>query len=108
MAVKKYDKLIRDNIPEIIEADGKTCICEILLDEEYIARLNEKLLEEVHEYLESGTVEELADIGEVMHAILEYKKISLEEFQCIRMEKLKQNGGFKKRLLLKEVHGKEE
>ncbi len=103
MAAKVYNKLIRDRIPEIIEASGKTCVCETLANEQYIEKLNEKLLEEVREYLESGTVEELADIGEVMHAILDFKGIPLEEFQRVRMEKLQERGGFKKKLLLKEV-----
>ncbi|MDF2893187.1 MAG: hypothetical protein K0R80_3554 [Clostridia bacterium] len=44
-----------------------------------------------------------ADMGEVMHALLEYKGVSLETFQRIRLEKLEKRGGFKKRLLLKEV-----
>jgi predicted house-cleaning noncanonical NTP pyrophosphatase (MazG superfamily) len=103
MSTKIYNKLVRDRIPEIIEASGKTCVCEILLDEQYIKLLNKKLLEEVNEYLESGTVEELADIGEVIHAILDYKGIPLEEFQRVRMEKLQERGGFRKKLLLKEV-----
>ena len=103
MSTKVYNKLVRDRIPEIIEASGKTCIWETLSDEQYIEFLNKKLQEEVIEYLESGTVEELADIGEVMHAILDYKGIPLTEFQRIRNEKLQDRGGFKKRILLKEV-----
>ena len=98
-----YNKLVRDKIPEIIENAGKTCVCENLPDDRYIEHLNTKLLEEVHEYLESGAVEELADIGEVMHAILAYKNISLEQFQRVRLEKLEVRGGFEKRLLLIEV-----
>ena len=66
MNVKVYNKLVRNRIPEIIEASGKSCTCETLSDERYIALLNQKLQEEVAEYLESGTLEELADIGEVM------------------------------------------
>ena len=103
MSTKAYNKLVRDRIPEIIEASGKTCTCETLSDEQYIELLNKKLQEEVTEYLESGTVEELADIGEVMHAILDYKGIPLEEFQRVRSEKLQERGGFAKRILLKEV-----
>ena len=103
MKIKAYNKLVRDRIPEIIEASGKTCTCETLPDGQYIELLNKKLQEEVAEYLESGTVEELADIGEVMHAILDYKGIPLTEFQRIRNEKLQDRGGFKKRILLKEV-----
>lgn len=95
--------MVRDNIPEIIEASGKTCTYETLPDEQYIEFLNKKLLEEVNEYLESGAVEELADIGEVMHAILDYKGVTLKEFQRVRNEKLQERGGFKKKILLKEV-----
>ncbi len=98
-----YNKLVRDKIPEIINATGKTCVCEPISDGLYLEKLNEKLLEEVQEYLESGTLEELADIGEVMHAILAYKHITLDEFQRVRTEKLEARGGFEKRLLLKEV-----
>lgn len=103
MSTKYYNKLVRDRIPEIIETSGKTCVCETLPDEQYIEMLNKKLQEEVAEYLESGTVEELADIGEVMHAILDYKGIPLEEFHRVRIEKLQKRGGFRKKLLLKEV-----
>ncbi|MZQ76091.1 MAG: phosphoribosyl-ATP pyrophosphohydrolase [Peptoclostridium sp.] len=98
-----HNKLVRDRIPEIIEKSGKRAVTEILSDEEYMELLNKKLMEEVQEYLESGTVEELADIGEVMHAIMDLKGIALEEFQRVRMEKLEQRGGFKERILLKEV-----
>ncbi len=103
MEAKVYNKLVRDKIPEIIEAGGKSCTYETLQDEQYIDFLNKKLLEEVEKYLESGTVEELADIGELMHAIMDYKGIALEEFQRVRNEKLNEQGGFKKRILLKEV-----
>ena len=48
--MKTFYKLVRDRIPEIIEADGKTCVCETLSDEEYIRLLDEKLNEELAEY----------------------------------------------------------
>ena len=98
-----YNKLVRDKIPQIIENTGNKCVCEILADEQYVKMLNEKLQEELNEYLESGSVEELADMGEVMHAILAYKNVSIEEFQKIRLDKLEARGGFKDRILLKEV-----
>lgn len=58
--------------------------------------LNKKLQEDVTEYLESGTIEKLAGMGEVMYAILDYKGISLEEFQRMRIEKLQERGRFRK------------
>ena len=60
MPVKTYHKLVRDRIPEIIEADGKTCVCETLSDEAYIRLLDQKLNEELAEYQESKSLEELA------------------------------------------------
>lgn len=103
MKTIKYNKLVRDKIPEIIEQSGKTAVTETLPDDKYVEMLNQKLLEEVNEFFESGTVEELADIGEVMHAIMAYKGITLEEFQRVRLEKLEKRGGFKDKVLLVEV-----
>ena len=60
-------------------------------------------LEEVREYLESGTIEELADINEVMRAILVSKNISPEDLENVRLNKLESRGGFSKRIFLKEV-----
>ena len=103
MKTTKYNKLVRDKIPEIIELSGKTAVTETLPDDKYTEMLNQKLLEEVHEFFASGTVEELADIGEVMHAIMATKGITLEEFQRVRLEKLEKRGGFKDKVLLVEV-----
>ena len=61
--MKVYNKLVRDKIPEIIDADnGKTCVTRIMEDDEYLETLNTKMQEELKEYLESGEVEELADL----------------------------------------------
>ena len=103
MKTIKYNKLVRDKIPEIIEKSGKKAVTEILPDDKYVEMLNQKLLEEVNEFFESGSVEELADIGEVMHAIMAYKGISIEEFQRVRLEKLEKRGGFKDKIMLVEV-----
>ena len=70
MPTKTYHKLVRDRIPEIIEADGKTCVCETLSDENYISLLDQKLNEELAEYQESKSLEELADLLEVMQAVV--------------------------------------
>ncbi|MDF2530854.1 MAG: hypothetical protein K0Q65_435 [Clostridia bacterium] len=99
-----YNKLVRDLIPEIIESTGKKAVCETITNnEDYLKLLKDKLVEEMNEFLESGDIAELADMGEVMHALLEYKGVSVETFQRIRLEKLEKRGGFKNRILLREV-----
>ncbi len=103
MNVSIYNKLIRDRIPEIIERSEKKAVVEKVSDNEYISRLNEKLGEELREYLESQSVEELADLVEVIYAILDSKKVSIKEFEEIRLHKATERGAFKERLVLKEV-----
>lgn len=100
----KYNKLIRDNIPGIIEKSGKKYDIEVLNDTDYLYYLNKKLNEEVLEYLESNETEELADLEEVIRAILDAKGVSNEEFENIRLSKVKKNGAFKKKLLLKATY----
>ena len=68
--MKNYYKLVRDRIPEIIESDGKSCICETLSDMEYLNLLDEKLNKELLEYQESKSLEELADLLEVVQAVV--------------------------------------
>lgn len=99
----KYDKLIRDKIPLIINNAGKKCVVEILSDELLIKKLNEKLLEEIQEYLQSEQIDELADVVEVIYAILDYKNVSFQQFERIRLDKYEKSGGFKDKLLLTEV-----
>lgn len=100
----EYNKLIRDKIPEVIEASGKKCEIEILSDEQYLEYLNKKIKEEVNEYLESGEIEELADLEEVLRAILAAKKVSYDEFEKIRISKVNKRGAFEKKLLLKRTY----
>ena len=73
--MKVYNKLVRDKIPEIISADnGSICKTRIMDDKEYLKALDAKLQEELCEYLESGSIEELADLEEVIRAVLKTKK----------------------------------
>lgn len=103
MSVKVYNKLIRDKIPQIIEQSGKQAILEEVSGKEYLELLNAKLGEELQEYLDSQSVEELADLVEVVYAILEHKDVSLQDFEVIRKQKVEERGAFRDRLLLKEV-----
>ncbi len=98
-----YHKLIRDKIPEIIEAQGKTCVTETLSEEAYIQMLDAKLNEELAEYQESKSLEELADLLEVMEATAIARGYSWEQLLQVRDEKRDQRGGFADRILLKEV-----
>ena len=103
MNIIKYHKLVRDRIPEIIEKKKKKCICMELSDDAYIAMLDAKLNEELPEYQESKSLEELADLLEVMQATVLARGYTLEELERVRAEKAAKRGGFAKRLLLEEV-----
>lgn len=98
-----YNKLVRDKIPEIIKQDGKLCIAEVLSDEEYLRRIDEKLDEELEEYHKEQNVEELADLIEVIYAATIARGYSLEELEQVRQDKLEKRGAFKGKVLLKEV-----
>ncbi len=99
----KYDKLIRDKIPEIIEESGKKCTVEIMDNDTYIKYLDAKLNEELAEYQADKSLEELADLLEVMYSVVIARGYSVEKLEKVRKEKADKRGGFKKRLLLKEV-----
>lgn len=99
---KQYDKLVRDNIPNIIKSQGNIAKIETLSDDEYIIYLNRKL-EEVHEYLENNCIEELCDILEVIEAISKTMKFSDEDIKSVREEKIRKNGAFKNKILLKKI-----
>ena len=103
MAVKVYNKLVRDKIPEIIEADGKCCKTEILSDEEYIKMIDAKLDEGLAEYHEDQNIEELADLMEVIYAAAEARGYSVEELEAVRLAKVEKRGTFKEKTLLREV-----
>lgn len=103
MKTKVYQKLVRDHIPEIIEADGKTCVTETLSDSRYLEMLDAKLTEELSEYQESKSLEELADLLEVMRAVVQARGWTWEQLEQVRHEKAAQRGGFEKKILLKEV-----
>ena len=102
--MKIYNKLVRDRIPEIIASDnGKTCSTRTMQPVEYLKALNKKLQEELQEYLESGEVEELANLEEVLRAILDVKDVSYDDFESIRIKKANERGAFKKRIFLEYV-----
>lgn len=101
--MKKYDKLVRDKIPAIIEADGKICEVEIAPKDNRTKLLEAKLMEEVNEYLEDKNLEELADVMEVLFGLAHNLGYSEEDLVKKREEKLLERGGFKEGIVLKGV-----
>ena len=95
-----YNKLIRDKIPEMIEQNGGKAVIRQLSHEEFVRFLEMKLDEEVGEYHRDKTVEELADILEVVYALASLHGCSKEELLAVYDEKREKRGGFEKRLLL--------
>ena len=98
--MKIFNKLVRDRIPEIIRKNGETPTVRILGEDEYVRELNKKLQEEVNEYLADGNIEELADVEEVLRALVQAKGVSCEDFDKIRVLKAEKRGTFKDRVFL--------
>ena len=103
MSTIEYNKLVRDRIPEIIQASGKTCTTEVLSDEDYIQAIDTKLDEELAEYHKDQNIEELADLLEVIRAAAVARGYTIEQLEQMRAEKAAKRGGFEKKLYLKEV-----
>ena len=80
----EYNKLIRDKIPEIIASSGKQCIVEVMNEAKYIDALDCKLNEELAEYQADKSLEELADLLEVIYAVAVARGYSIEELENIR------------------------
>lgn len=98
-----YNKLVRDKIPEIIEASGKKCEIQVMNDDAYLEMLDKKLDEELKEYQESREAEELADILEGVYALAQARGVSKEHLEEIRKGKAEKRGSFEKKILLKSV-----
>ncbi len=103
MAIIKYNKLVRDKIPEIIERDNKTCSTRILDDEEYLQMIDTKLDEELAEYHRDQNLEELADLLEVVYAAAKARGYSIEDLEDLRRQKAEKRGAFNQRILLESV-----
>lgn len=98
-----YNKLVRDNIPEIIKSNGETAHISVLDDNEYFNQLKIKLTEEVNEFLESEELMELADIIEVVEYLAKANNSTLDKVLRMKNKKALSNGGFEKKIFLEFV-----
>ena len=100
---KIYNKLVRDRIPEIIMESGAECKTEILSDERYVEMIDAKLDEELAEYHKDKSLEELADLIEVIYAAALARGYTVDELEAVRAKKAAERGAFTKKLLLIET-----
>ncbi|MDR1955031.1 MAG: nucleoside triphosphate pyrophosphohydrolase [Candidatus Methanoplasma sp.] len=103
MTVRTVNKLVRDKVPGMILLNGETPNFRILEDEEFLDALNEKLLEEVDEYMGSKSLEELADILQVICAIADVLGGGYKEIEYIMDEKAIERGRFETHVFLESV-----
>lgn len=97
---KEYYKLVRDRIPELIVKDGDYPKFVILEDKDYRNELKLKLREECDELINSLTIEEFADVLEVLEALAKERKISWDNILKAKEEKVQRNGSFDKKVFL--------
>lgn len=101
---KIYNKLVRDNIPDIIEKDGENPVIRVLSDNEYRKELYKKLLEECNELISAKTsddiIEEASDVFEVLSAISELEGKNIDKVIETSKQKKSKRGGFTKKIFL--------
>lgn len=104
---KIYNKLVRDNIPEIIKKDNSVPVTRILSDEEYKVELEIKFYEEYNEVLNAKQpderIEELADMLEIISSLAKLENKSLDDVMEVMNHKNAKRGGFEKKIFLEKV-----
>ncbi|MCD6477348.1 MAG: nucleoside triphosphate pyrophosphohydrolase [Candidatus Aenigmarchaeota archaeon] len=101
--MKEFNKLVRDRIPEIIKLNNQKPLIRIANDEEFKEALKNKLLEEAKEFVKSDTLEELADVLEVVHCLTKLYGIDFNKLENIRKKKNEERGSFNDKIILEKV-----
>jgi len=102
--IVKYNKLIRDRIPEIIKEAGWKPTIRALKRKEFLGALRKKVSEEARELIRAknkkGIINEIVDIQELIDALTLEIGLSKPKIKKLQAIKRKKRGGFKKRLFL--------
>jgi predicted house-cleaning noncanonical NTP pyrophosphatase (MazG superfamily) len=98
-----YNKLVRDKIPEIIKDKDGVCTYHTASDIEFHQKLSEKLEEEVREFIASETIDEAADILEVLYSFGVMHGYTLDQIEAKRLQKREAKGGFENKIVLEEA-----
>jgi predicted house-cleaning noncanonical NTP pyrophosphatase (MazG superfamily) len=101
-----YGKLVRDRVPQIIRDAGKIPICRTMSDEDYRNALRAKIVEEAAEVADASAeslIAELADLAEVLDALLEAYHLTREQLSVSRRSLSEQRGAFAKKIFLERV-----
>jgi predicted house-cleaning noncanonical NTP pyrophosphatase (MazG superfamily) len=99
----EYNKLVRDRIPEIIRENDIECEIVVLSDTEYCKALRLKLIEEAGEVAEAegeNLVAELADLYEVIDALMASCGIARDEVLNAQAKRRETRGGFAQKIML--------
>lgn len=108
----KVDKLIRDKLPAMMQAQGLAVFTRHLEDTEYVVRLKDKLVEEAREAqaatARSELIDELADLREVMLALAAISGVTDDEIEGRRQAKHAERGGFAQRVHNAAVEGEDD
>lgn len=107
MSVKIHNKLVRDNIPDVISSRGHTPFVRVLGADDFLVALKHKLLEEAHEAVAASSsmdlLAELADLNEVVEALTRHAGFSISDLEAVQAQKRVIRGGFEKKIFLEKV-----
>jgi predicted house-cleaning noncanonical NTP pyrophosphatase (MazG superfamily) len=99
----EYKKLVRDEVPNIIEKTGKKLVCYEIPQADFENEVILELQRQSGEYLQYKSKVELADILELFNVLLELRSYTFSEIDDIRQKKLMEKGGFERRIFLVEA-----
>ena len=102
-----FNKLVRDNIPEIIENKGEIPVVRVLGDDEFRLELIKKLGEECAEVATATSsidvLQELADLLEVIKALARIENKNLDNIVALAGQREATRGAYTKRIFLEKV-----